>query len=67
MAVDPIVTVVELFKKRNNLSSDEFIELNGRYSILEFIAEHYESFHLSGNEGILEDINEHIKKQKGSQ
>jgi hypothetical protein len=64
VAVDPIVVVVELFKERYDLSSEEFIELNARYSVLDFIAEVCESFCRTGNEGIIEDIQNYIEKQK---
>ena len=64
MAVDPVVVVVDLFKKRHNLSSDEFIELNARYSVLDFISENCELPYGAGNEKILEDIQEYIEKQK---
>ena len=64
MAVDPIVVIVEMYKKRNNLSSDEFIALNARYSILNFIDENYDSFHLSGSEEIIDKIQENIETQR---
>jgi len=64
MAVDPIVVVADLFKERHGLSSDEFIELNAKYSILDFIYDHCESFCQTGNEAILDDIQAHIEKQK---
>jgi len=64
VAVDPIVVVVELFKDRYNISGDEFIELNAKYSILDFIYDRSESSYRAGNEGILDDIHEYIEKQK---
>ena len=64
MAVDPIVVVVELFKERYNLSAEEFIELNARYSLLDYISDCCESFCRTGDDGILGDIQEYIEKQK---
>jgi len=64
VAVDPIVVVVDLFRERNNLSVDEFIALNARYSIIDFVADRCESLSRGGNEGVLEDLQEYIEKQK---
>ena len=64
MAVDPIVVIVEMFKKSNNLSSDDFIALNAKYSILTFIDESYDSLHMEGDEAILDKIQGHIEKQR---
>ena len=64
MAVDPIVVVANLFKERYHLTSDEFIELNDKYAVLDFIFDCCESFCKTGDEGVLDDIHEYIEKQK---
>jgi len=67
MAVDPIVVVAELYKEKYNLSSDEFIALNAKYFILDFIYDRCEMFCKTGSESILDDIHEHINRQKNAE
>ncbi|MCL2322197.1 MAG: DUF3791 domain-containing protein [Oscillospiraceae bacterium] len=68
MALDQIlymqVEMANLYMERHNLSPDEFLERDEKYNILEFIKEGYEPFHLTGNEGILMEIQDYIETQK---
>lgn len=68
MALNPIiymqVEIANLYMERYKLSPNEFLEIDNKYNILEFIKESYEPFHLTGNEGILNEIQEYIKAQK---
>jgi hypothetical protein len=58
------IEIANEYMKRYNLSLDEFIELDEKYAILEFIEDGYEPFHLTGTEGILEEVHEYIKEQR---
>jgi len=58
------IEIANEYMKRYNISIDEFNELDDKYAILEFIEAGYEPFHLTGNEGIIEEINEYIKEQR---
>ena len=68
MAVNQVlflqIEIVNEYMKRCNITLNEFNELDDKYAILEFIEDGYEPFHLTGNEGILEEIHEYIKEQK---
>ena len=68
MAVNQIlflqIEIANEYMKRYNMSPDEFNELDDKYAILEFIEDGYEPFHLTGNEGILEEIHEYINEQR---
>jgi len=68
MAVNQVlflqIEIVNEYMKKYNLSLDEFNELDDKYAILEFIEAGYEPLHLTGNEGILEEIHKYIKDQK---
>ena len=68
MKLDPIlhmqVEISNLYMEKYKLSTDEFIILDKKYGILEFIEEGYEPFHLMGNEGILQEIEDYINIQK---
>jgi len=58
------IEIANEYMKRYNLSLDEFIELDEKYAILEFIEDGYEPFHLTGTEGILEEVHEYINEQR---
>jgi len=68
MAVNQIlflqIEIVNEYMRRYNISLDEFIKLDDKYAILEFIEDGYEPLHLTGNEGILEEIHEYINEQR---
>ena len=71
MAVNQVlflqIEIVNEYMKRYNISIDEFNELDDKYAILEFIEDGYEPFHLTGNDGIFEEIDEYIKEQRAVQ
>ena len=64
MSIDPIIfmqaEIANLFMERRNISPIDFLKLDEEYNILEFIKEGYEIFHLMGDEGILNEINDYI-------
>jgi len=68
MAVNQVlflqVEIANEYMKKYNISPAEFTDLDDKYAILEFIEEGYEPFHLTGNEGILEELHEYIKEQR---
>jgi len=68
MALDPVIfmqiEMANLYMERYELSPDEFLELDNKYNILAFIAEGYEPFHLTGDEGILNEIQDYITAQE---
>ena len=55
--------ITHLYMKRHNLSPAEFLELDRKYGILEFLETGYEPFHLTGQEGVLGELEEFIKSQ----
>ena len=67
MAVNQVlflqIEIVNEYMKKYNMTLNEFNELDDKYAILEFIEDGYEPLHLTGNEGILEEIHEYIEKQ----
>ena len=68
MALDPViymqVEMANLYMEIYNISPDEFLELDNKYNILAYIEEGYEPFHLTGNEGILDEIQDYIVAQE---
>jgi len=47
--------------KRHNLKPAEFIELDKKYGILKFLETGYEPFHLTGSEGVLNELEDYLK------
>ena len=58
--IDPVVFLQahfsRLFMERYNLTPQEFLALNERKDIIKFLRMGYESFHLTGDEGVLEEL-----------
>ena len=58
--IDPVAAmqthIARLYRKRHNLGIREFLDLDRKVDILGFIEIGYEPFHLTGDEGILDEI-----------
>jgi hypothetical protein len=52
------------YMRLNNLTPDEFIGLDRKYGILRFIEIGYEVFHLTGTQGVIEEVEEYIRIQQ---
>jgi hypothetical protein len=50
------VRIANEYKRRHNLSSEQFLQLDRKYDILHILETGYEPFHLTGDEGILDEI-----------
>jgi len=48
------------YMRRHKLTPKQFLELDEKKHILRYVAIGYESFHLTGLEGIMEDVEEYI-------
>ena len=62
--IDPVVFLQAhfsiLFMERHGLSPKEFLALNAQKNILAFLRLGYEPFHLTGDEGVLEDLDAYV-------
>ncbi|GHU60810.1 hypothetical protein AGMMS49975_29900 [Clostridia bacterium] len=56
------VHIYREFIKRHNLSINEFLALDEKIHLLDLLREGYEPFHLTGTEGVLEEIDEYCKE-----
>ena len=65
MRLNPVLylqtEISSLFMKRHNLKPAEFLELDRKYGILKFLETGYEPFHLTGPEGVLNEVENFIK------
>ena len=62
--VDPVVYLqaryVRMFMTRHNLSPQQFLALNKEKDIVGFLRLGYEPFHLTGDEGVLEELDAYV-------
>jgi len=62
--VNPVVFlqfhISRLFMKRHGLTPDAFLSLDAEKDILGFLRLGYEPFHLTGDEGILEELDAYV-------
>jgi hypothetical protein len=52
--------IANLYMKKRKLSPMEFLKLDKKVDILGFIREGYDLFHLMGDKGILNEIDEYV-------
>ena len=64
MLINPVaflqVHISRLFMERHNLSPDDFLILNKQKNIIGFLRNGYEPFHLTGDEGILDELDDYV-------
>ena len=54
------VHISRLFMERHKLSPKDFLALNKQKDIIGFLRTGYEPFHLTGDEGILEELDDFV-------
>ena len=50
--------------RRHNLTPQQFVERDKQYHILHFLEVGYEPFHLTGDEGVLDEIDAIVAEQQ---
>ena len=62
--INPVVFlqfhISRLFMERHNLSPEDFLVLNNQKDILGFLRMGYEPFHLTGDEGVLDELDAYV-------
>jgi len=62
--IDPVIFLQvhfsRLFMERHNLTPEEFLTLNKKKDIIGFLRDGYEPFHLTGDEGVLEELDNYV-------
>jgi hypothetical protein len=56
------VHIARMYMKKHSLSSSEFKELDKKHKILKFLKDGYEPFHLTGDDGIMMELENYINK-----
>jgi hypothetical protein len=55
--------IANMYMKKHKLTPDEFLKLDKKLDILGFIREGYEPFHLMGDKGILNEVEEYVQSK----
>ena len=55
------IRVANLYRKAHNMSVEEFLSLDRKTDFLQFVADAYEPFHLAGDAGILEEVDDYLQ------
>ena len=58
------ICIARLFMERKKMPLAKFLELDKKYGILKFLEIGYEPFHLTGHEGIIDEVEDYIKMQE---
>ncbi|MDR0523713.1 MAG: DUF3791 domain-containing protein [Candidatus Methanoplasma sp.] len=53
------------YMRRHGLKPSEFVKLDERYDILGFIEAGYGVFHMTGIEGVLDEIDDYVEFKRG--
>ena len=56
--------VAHAYMRMHNLKPADFVEIDRKYGILRFIEDGYEPFHLTGTQGIIDEIEDYIRIQR---
>ena len=56
--------VAHAYMRKKNLKPADFVELDTKYKILLFIENGYEPFHLTGTQGILDELEDYVRIQR---
>ena len=60
-----MISVSDYLMHRWNVSLADFLHLDKLYGILDYLELGYEPFHVTGNEGIAEEVEDFIRMQGG--
>jgi hypothetical protein len=55
------IRVANLYRKAHNLSISDFLQLDRETDLLPFVADAHEPFHLTGDPGILEEVDDYVR------
>jgi hypothetical protein len=58
------VGIARKYMRRHNLTPLQFVEQDRQYHILHFLEIGYEPFHLTGDEGVLDELDEIVSEQQ---
>ena len=60
------VGIARKYMKRHDLTPSQFVEMDKSYHILHMLEIGYEPYHLTGDEGVLDEIDEIVAEQQSA-
>jgi hypothetical protein len=54
------VRIANLYIRKHGITPQEFVQLDGECDVLGFLCDGYEPFHLTGEQGVLREIEDYI-------
>jgi hypothetical protein len=57
------IRVANLYRNAHNMSIGDFIKLDRKTDLLPFVADAYEPFHLTGDPGIVEEVDDYVQER----
>jgi hypothetical protein len=55
------IRVANLYCRTHKITIEEFLNLDQRTDLLQFVADAYEPLHLTGDPGILEEVEDYVR------
>jgi len=55
------IRVANLYRKANEMTIADFLKLDRKINFLLFVADAYEPFHLTGDLGILDEVDDYVR------
>jgi hypothetical protein len=55
--------ISNLYIRKHGISPQEFVKLDDAWDVLGFLRDGYEPFHLTGDQGVLQEVEEYIALQ----
>jgi hypothetical protein len=56
--------IAHAYMRQHNLKPADFVDLDHKYNILRFIEIGYEPFHLTGTQGVIDEVEDYVKIQR---
>ncbi|MDR1559571.1 MAG: DUF3791 domain-containing protein [Clostridiales bacterium] len=56
--------IAHAYMRQHNLKPKDFVDLDQKYGILRFIEIGYEPFHLTGTQGVIEEVEDYVQIQR---
>jgi hypothetical protein len=56
--------IAHAYMRQHNLKPADFVDLDQKYGILRFVEDGYEPFHLTGTEGVIDEVEDYIRIQR---
>ena len=59
-----LTEVAHAYMRERNIKPSEFCELDRKFGILFFLETGYEPFHLTGTQGVIDEIDDYVRIQR---